>query len=85
METEIRPEEEVKNDNAIPAEMKEQLADKVNTVLRHIALIENAINNAIDDTIEEINEPITVPEIISALLNASKRMNQNEIMQLVRI
>lgn len=85
METEIRTEEEVNNDNVIPAEMKEQLAEKVNVVLKHIALIETAINNAIDTAIEEIDEPITVPEIIAALLNASKRMNQNEIMQLVRI
>ena len=77
------PPEEV-NDNMIPAELKEQLTKKVNLLLSNISAIEKAINDSIDDAIENSENPITITEINAALLNVLKKMNQREIMEIIK-
>ena len=71
--------------SGIPAEMKVQLAEKVGPVLRNIGLLEKAIDNAIDTTVDDNSGmSITVTEINAALLRVLKKMNQAEIMQLIK-
>lgn len=76
-------EEEKTNDEQIPAELKEGLAKKVQTVLDNIGKIEAHINEAIDEAVEESEEPITISEIMSALIDVMKKMNSKDIMQLI--
>lgn len=82
MSKDITPEEV--NDNMIPAELKEQLTKKVNLVLSNISAIEKTINDSIDDAIENSENPITITEINAALLNVLKKMNQREIMEIIK-
>jgi hypothetical protein len=76
--------DELKNDSVIPVELKESLTKKVGMVVKNICLIEEKINNSIDDFVEESETPLTITEINSALLNVLKKMNQKEIMELVK-
>jgi hypothetical protein len=75
---------EIDNDSVIPAEMKEQLTQKVQGVLSNIGSLEAAINSAIDDVVEGSETPITATEINAALWNVLKKMNQQEIMQIIK-
>ena len=81
---ENKSEEEIKNDNVIPVELKEQLTNKVKVVLENISMIENSISKAIDDSIESSDKPITISEINASLLNVLIKMNQREIMELIK-
>lgn len=81
---ENKSEEEIKNDNVIPVELKEQLTNKVKVVLENISMIENSISKAIDDSIESSDKPITISEINASLLNVLRKMNQREIMELIK-
>ena len=76
--------EELDNDNLIPAELKEQLSKKVGVVLNKIGLLETKIGNTIDDVVEESETPTTIAEINAALLNVLKKMNQKEIMEIIK-
>ena len=84
MENTVRTQEEIDNDNQIPAELKAQLTKKVEVVINHIGLLENAINEVIDDIVEDSETPITSTEINAALFNVLRKLNQREIMQLVK-
>lgn len=84
MENEKRSKEEIQNDSIIPAELKEQLSKKVGMVIDSIGLLESGINNAIDDVVEGRETPITIVEINAALFNVLKKLNQREIMELVK-
>jgi hypothetical protein len=84
MENTLRTQEEIDNDNQIPAELKAQLTKKVEVVINHIGLLENAINEVIDDIVEDSETPITSTEINAALFNVLRKLNQREIMQLVK-
>ena len=81
---ENKSEEEIKNDNVIPVELKEQLSNKVKAVLENISMIENSISKAIDDSIERSDKPITTTEINASLLNVLRKMNQREIMEVIK-
>ena len=84
MENTLRTQEEIDNDNQIPAELKAQLTKKVEVVINHIGLLENAINEVIDDIVEDSETPITSTEINASLFNVLRKLNQREIMQLVK-
>ena len=84
MEEPVKTQEEIDNDNQIPAEMKAQLTKKVEVVINHIGLLENAINEVIDDIVEDSETPITSTEINAALFNVLRKLNQREIMQIVK-
>ena len=84
MEQIEKTQEEIDNDNQIPAEMKAQLTKKVESVINHIGLLENAINEVIDDIVEDSETPITSTEINASLFNVLRKLNQREIMQIVK-
>lgn len=74
--------QEKKNDEQIPAELKAQLTEKANKVLLNIGRIEIAINDAIDKIAEE--NPITISEIQAGLIKVMSKLNQREIMELLK-
>lgn len=74
--------QEKKNDEEIPAELKAQLTEKANKILGNIGRVEIAINDTIDTIAEEA--PITVSEIQAGLLKVMSKLNQREIMQLIK-
>lgn len=80
----LQEQEELANASVIPAEIKEQLAKKVQTALNNIGRIESAINNTIDELVMESEDPITVTEITASLLNVLRKLNQKEIMELLK-
>ena len=80
----LQEQEELANASVIPAEVKEQLAKKVQTALNNIGRIESAINNTIDELVMESEDPITVTEITASLLNVLRKLNQKEIMELLK-
>lgn len=75
-------EEEKRNDEQIPAELKAQLTEKVGTVLSNIGKIEAAVSDAIDNIAEE--NTMTITEIQAGLLKVISKMNQREIMQILK-
>jgi hypothetical protein len=77
-------EEEIKNDQQIPAEIKSKLVERVNNLTSNINNIEVAIKSSIEDAVDNNEIPITVTEIQSALLNVMKDFNKKEIMNLVK-
>lgn len=81
--TENRTKEEIANDAQIPTELKEKLNEKVQSVLNNIGMIEKKINTAIDDAVEELDGQITATELNAALLNVMRKLNQQEIMQII--
>jgi len=84
MEQIEKTQEEIDNDNQIPAELKAELTKKVEVVINHIGLLEDGINEIIDDIVEDSETPITSTEINAALFNVLRKLNQREIMQLVK-
>lgn len=74
----------VDNDNMIPAEMKEKLAEKVGKILNNIGKVEAAINEAIDNVVDNNEEPITITEIYAGVFNVLKNLNKQEIMEMVK-
>lgn len=81
---ELQEQEELANTSVIPAEVKEKLAKKVQTALNNIGRIESAINNTIDDEVMASEDPITITEITASLLNVLRKLNQKEIMELLK-
>lgn len=82
--SQVKTKEELDNDSIIPAELKDALTKKVELVINHIAVLENALNETIDDTVEAIETPMTITEINAAILNVLKKLNQREIMELIK-
>jgi hypothetical protein len=82
--SQVKTKEELDNDSVIPAELKSALAKKTELVINHIAVIENALNEAIDDVVEDSETPITITEINAAIFNVLKKLNQREIMGLIK-
>ena len=75
-------EEEKRNDEQIPAELKAQLTEKVSMVLSNISKIEIAVSDAIDNIAE--GNTMTITEIQAGLLKVISKMNQREIMQILK-
>jgi hypothetical protein len=82
--SQVKTKEELDNDSVIPAELKSALAKKTELVINHISVIENALNEAIDDVVEDSETPITITEINAAIFNVLKKLNQREIMGLIK-
>lgn len=63
--------------------VKENIENKMTLVLGNIKTIENSITEAIDNVIIEKQINVTTTEIISALLNVTKKFNKIEWMDLI--
>jgi hypothetical protein len=82
--SQVKTKEELDNDSVIPAELKSALAKKAELVINHIAVIESALNEAIDDIVEDSETPMTITEINAAIFNVLRKLNQREIMELIK-
>lgn len=58
--------------------------EKLNKIRNNISILGDAIYNTIDDTIIEHELEMSLTEVIEALLNATKKVNNRGIMQMFK-
>lgn len=81
MEEEKQTQEEIDNDNAIPKDLKEQITEKANAITKNISIIEKAVTNTVESTVMDMETVVTVNEVMAALMNVLKKLNQQCLMK----